>query len=150
MRSLIWGILAAFWSLLHFGAGDHTGGAGAPRRRIARDNAHRPGLIVVSLSYPAGRDARVLAQEAVVGIGLSLRIANRSTTIGRARLSVTRQAPTEPHSRQARLELRPCSGNRNVDRFHAIVVKMKFVEMRGLYRSVRARSGTGARSIYLE
>ena len=50
----------------------------ARRRRIARDNAHRPGLIVVSPSYPAGRDARVLAQEAVVGIGLSLRIAMTS------------------------------------------------------------------------
>ncbi len=63
--------------------------------------------------------------------------------------SVTRQAPTEPHSRQA-TELRPRAGNRNVDRFHAIVVKMKFVEVRGLCRPVRARSGTGARSSYLE
>ena len=59
-------------SFLHLGAGDHTGGAGAPRRRIAWDNAHCRELIVVSPSYHAGRDARVLAQEAVVGIGLNL------------------------------------------------------------------------------
>ena len=62
---------------------------GGPARHAAgsrRDNGHRPELIVVSPSYPAGRDARVFAQEAVVDIGLSLRIANKSTTIGRARL----------------------------------------------------------------
>ena len=38
----------------------------------------------------------------------------------------------------------------NVDRFNAIVVKMKFVELGRLCRPVRAWSGTGARSIYLE
>ena len=65
-------------------------------------------------------------------------------------IHVALSAPTEPHSRQARPELRPRSGNMNVDRFHAIVVKMKFVELRRLCRPVRARSGTGARSIDLE
>ncbi len=45
----------------------------ALRRRIPRNNAHCPGLIVVSPTDPTGRDARVFAQEVVLRIGLSLR-----------------------------------------------------------------------------
>jgi len=37
----------------------------------------------------------------------------------------------------------------NVNRFNAIVAKMKFVELGSMCRPVRAWSATGARSIYL-